>query len=207
MLNTTEFKKLRQAFRYWTLGKAEEDKNYFDILKALNIAEKYHTGQRKDGTPELIHQYSIVSYLRTIHKSLINPVDVFIVAILHDTYEDYPESEQELRDSFPDLFNHFVRVSKIRDGQKIPYEQYFGEMEKCDVCSIVKLTDRIHNISTMIGVFSEEKQNKYLEEVDTYFFPMLKTAKRLFPEQENAYENLKSMLTVQKETIKRVRED
>ena len=80
-------------------------------------------------------------------------------------------------------------------------------MEQCDVCSIVKLTDRIHNISTMIGVFSEEKQNKYLEEVDTYFFPILKTAKRLFPEQENAYENLKSMLTVQKETIKRVRED
>ena len=207
MLNTTEFKKLRLSFRYWILGKAEENKDYFRVLKALNIAEKYHNGQRKDGTPEMIHQYSIVSYLRTIHKNFINPVDVFIVAILHDTYEDYPESEDELKTTFPDLFDHFVRISKIRDGEKIAYPQYFGEMEQCDVCSIVKLTDRIHNISTMIGVFSEEKQNKYLEEVDTYFFPMLKTAKRLFPEQENAYENLKSMLTVQKETIKRVREN
>jgi len=35
---------------------------------------------------------------------------------------------------------------------------------------------------------------------------ILKHAKRLFPEQENAYENLKTMLTVQKETINKVRE-
>lgn len=206
MLNTTEFKKLRLSFRYWILGKAEENKDYFRVLKALNIAEKYHTNQRKDGSPELIHQYSIVSYLRTIHKSLINPVEVFIVAILHDTYEDYPESEQELKELFPELFILFERVSKIRNGVKIPYEQYFGEMQDCPTCSIVKLADRIHNISTMVGVFSQEKQTKYLSEVDTYFFPMLKHAKRLFPEQENAYENLKTMLTVQKETINKVRE-
>tara|TARA_B100000700_G_scaffold69353_2_gene76903 strand:- start:17561 stop:18181 length:621 start_codon:yes stop_codon:yes gene_type:complete len=206
MLNTTEYKKLRLSFRYWILGKAEENKYYFRVLKALNIAEKYHTGERKDGSPELIHQYSIVSYLRTIHKSFINPVDVFIVAILHDTYEDYPESEEELKKEFPDLFDYFVRISKVRNGEKISYQQYFGEMQECDVCSIVKLTDRIHNISTMIDVFSLEKQDKYLEEVDLYFFPMLKHAKRLFPEQENAYENLKSILTVLKETIKNIRQ-
>ncbi len=153
ILNTTEFKKLRLSFRYWILGKAEENKDYFRVLKALNIAEKYHTNQRKDGSPELIHQYSIVSYLRTIHKSLINPVEVFIVAILHDTYEDYPESEQELKEIFPELFVLFERVSKVRNGSKIPYEQYFGEMQDCPTCSIVKLADRIHNISTMVGVF------------------------------------------------------
>lgn len=164
-MNSTEHKKLKQAFRYWVLGKAEENPEYYKVLKALEFAEKYHTGKRKDGQPEFSHQISICAYLRTIHKYFIDPVSVFIVALLHDTAEDYPESIEHLRVLFPEQFHMIIRISKIRDGKKIPYETYFGEMKECHVCSIVKLADRILNISTMVGVFTIEKQNSYLQDL------------------------------------------
>lgn len=206
-MNSTEYKKLKQSFRYWVLGKAENEPKYYKVLKAMNISEKYHNGSRKDGAPEFSHQIAICAYLRTLHKYFINPTMVFIVALLHDTVEDYPESSEEVLAAFPDEYDAIVRISKVRNGTKIPYEQYFGEMKECFVCSIVKLADRIANISTMVGVFSYDKQTQYLQDLEDWFFPMLKYAKRKFPEQEPAYENLKSVLYMQKDTILKVRED
>ena len=199
--------KTRIAFRYWTLGMAEHNHEYLKVLKAIEIAEKYHTGKRKDGTPEISHQYMIVMYLKTLYKFFDDPVAVFIVALLHDTYEDYEESEKELRETFPEYFYLFVRISKIRKGKKIPYEIYFGEMKDCQVCSLVKLADRISNISTMVGVFNFDKQNSYIEDLNNWFYPMLKHARKTFPTQNSAYENMKTVLNIQKDTILTVRVD
>lgn len=206
-MTKTDHKKLLQAFRYWILGRAESNPDYFRVLKAIELAKKYHKGSRKDGAPEFSHQVTIVTYLMTLHSFFSNPVAVFIVALLHDTYEDYPESEAEIRMLFPDEWAMIYRISKVRGGKKIPYEQYFGEMQECEVCSIVKLADRIANISTMVGVFSIEKQDSYIKDLEDWFFPMLKFAKRMFPEQTAAYENMKCMLYVMKDTILKVRED
>ena len=201
-----KFKKLKVSFRYWLIGKAEENPDYYRVLDAMEVAEKYHNGKRKDGSPEFTHQIMICMYLKTLHKHFKDPVKVFIVALLHDTLEDYyEESKRELQVKFPEEYEYFVRISKVREGVKIPYEQYFGEMKNCSICSIVKLADRIANISTMIGVFSYDKQTQYLEEVNTWFLPMLKHARRMFPQQESAYENLKMLLQVQRDTILAVR--
>jgi len=204
-MKNNDLKKTRAAFRYWVLGMAEHNPEYFKVLKAMNIAEKYHKGKRKDGTPEISHQYMIVSFLKLIYKSIDDPVAVFVVALLHDTYEDYPESESELRKTFPEYFHLFVRISKVRNRTKIPYEVYFGEMQDCAVCSIVKLADRISNISTMNGVFDREKQNSYLKDLVDWFFPMLKYSKELFVTQNLAYEMMKTILCMQRDTILSVR--
>jgi (p)ppGpp synthase/HD superfamily hydrolase len=206
-MTESEYIKQKIAFRYWISGQAEFDSSYYAVLIAMDVAEKYHNGLRKDGSPEFSHQIAICSYLRTLHKYFIDPVSVFIVALLHDTYEDYPESEKELFELFPKQFDMIVRISKIRNGEKIPYSEYFSDMSDCFVVSIVKLADRIANISTMVGVFSTQKQDKYLQDLDDWFFPMLKTAKHFFPQQEPAYQNLKSMLSMQKDTILKVRID
>lgn len=203
-----KFNKLKVSFRYWLLGKADENPDYYRVLEAMEVAEKYHNGKRKDGSPEFSHQITICMYLKTLHKFFKNPVEIFIIALLHDTLEDYEkESKEELLRLFPNEFIYFERISKVRNGIKIPYEQYFGEMRECEICSIVKLADRIANMSTMIGVFSYEKQTEYLEEVNTWFLPMLKYSKRLFPFQEPAYENLKMLLQVQRDTILAVRKE
>ena len=207
-MNNTQVEKMRIATRYWLQAKAETDPNYYRVLKAIDIMERFHTGFRKDGvTPNIVHQYSIFNHLKTLHAYMVNPVATFIAAFLHDTYEDFPESDAELKREFPEEYEYIVRVSKIRNGVKIAYDQYFDEMQNCVVCSMIKAVDRIHNISTMIGVFKAEKQMKYLEEVDQWFLPMLKYARRKFPTQELAYENLKTMLLVQRDTILAVRKE
>ena len=198
-MNTTEYSKLLQSIRSQFIGMAKHDPSYMDCVKALNLAEsRIHTGMRKDGkTKEFYHQLSIVGFLITQHRNLANPRAVYIAAILHDTPEDYPEFSAMIREMFPNDFVYAQRLSKIdNDGNKIPYATYFGEMGRCPVCSVVKLVDRIHNTSTMPGVFSPEKMRKYIDEIVQYFLPMAKAARRAFPEQDAFYELAKSVLSM-----------
>lgn len=205
----TDFNKMKITFKYWITGKASSNSHYYTVLKAMELAEKYHCGKRKDGQHEFSHQLMICLYLSTLDLYFINPPLVYITALWHDLYEDYdcPQLREEMKVISEDGFNMAVRISKIRNGKKITYEQYFSEMSNCFICSIVKLADRISNISTMIGIFSFDKQTSYLKDLDDWFFPMLKLAKRTFPEQERAYENIKCILVSQQSTILATRND
>lgn len=195
MVIMPDFKKVRSAFRHYILGKAKYDKRYLEVLKMMSLCEKYHKGERKNGEPEVVHQYVICAYLMTIEDSLADPVACYLAALGHDLYEDYPESEEELREHFEKYFHLFVRLSKERNGESVPYPIYFDEISLCIVCSIVKLCDRVHNISTMVEPFTREKQLRYLKDLDDWFLPLIKKSKRLFPEQTAAYENFKFVLT------------
>jgi len=65
----------------------------------------------------------------------------------------------------------------------------------------VKGADRIHNVQTMLGVFDLAKQQEYIHETEEYILPTLKEARRRFPHQEPAYENIKHMLQSQIELL------
>lgn len=209
LVSFPDYKKIRIAFRNYILGKSQYEKGYLKVLKAMEIAEKYHRKTRKDGQAEVSHQYVICSYLMSIEATLDNPIACYIVALLHDTYEDYQyeivdgilTAEEEIKKELPEYFNMIVCISKIRNGEKIKYEQYFDEISNCPVCSIVKLADRVHNISTMVEPFSEEKQIEYLQDLLDWFLPMAKKAKRNFPSQTAAYENFKFILNTFKNLL------
>jgi hypothetical protein len=53
----------------------------------------------------------------------------------------------------------------------------------------------------MVGVFTIEKQRDYIQETQDYILPALKEARRRFPRQEPAYENIKHMLKSQIELL------
>jgi (p)ppGpp synthase/HD superfamily hydrolase len=196
-MNTVEHQKLLQVIRSQLMGMAQNDIRYNDCIRALNYAVKIHTGLRKDGvTPEFYHQLNILGFLITQHKNLMDPASTYIAAILHDTPEDYAERSAEIKTLFPFDWHYAERLSKIRNGEKIALKVYFADIAGCHVCSPVKLADRIHNISTMPGVFSAEKMRKYIDEVKVYFLPMAKTARKHFPAQNNFYELAKSMLSM-----------
>lgn len=103
---------------------------------------------------------------------------------------------------FSDIANRFGNevakivdnVSKVKEGYKVNEEKYFQNIEKCPLSVITKAADRIHNIQSMVGAFSIEKQKSYLEETEKYHLPMLKNARKLFPEYEVCFENLKQNL-------------
>ncbi len=187
------------SLRYWLQGG-----QYFKALHALEWAKRYHTGVRKDGvTPEIDHQISIAHYVRTLHTSLLHVEDTLITVLLHDVREDYGVSDQEVEREFGTRVARAVdAVTKTFRGEKRDAQTLFDRMAQDPIASVVKGADRIHNLNSMVGVFSPEKQQAYMQEAEQFFFPMLKQARRLHPQQEPVYENIKHMLRSQVALIK-----
>lgn len=194
-MNSTEYTKLLNQVRTQFIALSRTDPRYNDCLRMLEFAREVHQGVRKDGvTKEFYHQLSITGLLLTQHRNLENPHLVYQAALGHDIGEDYPEKWSDLKASFPEVYPILVTLSKIRNGQLVPYAQYFAECAACPVASVVKLIDRLHNLSTMVGVFKPEKMISYVQDVDQWFLPMCKRARRAFPAQSDFYELTKSML-------------
>jgi (p)ppGpp synthase/HD superfamily hydrolase len=184
------FQKLFIALRYYLLGA-----DYIKALKAFDFARRIHTGTRKDGkTPEFQHQVEIALYLTTL-KDVIDEERCIAAALLHDTLEDYDTVKREDIYSITDEKVADACVLLNKNGKKP--ENYFGDISNDHIASLVKGSDRVHNVNSMKGVFSVEKQKEYIGEVEQWFLPMLKNARNRFPEQTRAYFNVEHMLRSQ----------
>jgi (p)ppGpp synthase/HD superfamily hydrolase len=182
---------------------------YFDALKAMQFASTYHTGLRKGGDPEFDHQISISLYALTL-KDVMFREEVIATIMLHDIREDYHVTDAEVRALFdPGAFADRVsrgteNMTKEWRGVKKDEVALFDAMAEDPVASIGKGCDRIHNFQSMVGVFTPEKQLSYIDEGKRLFLPMLKKARRNFPKQALAYENIKHVLTTQIELIEAI---
>lgn len=56
--------------------------------------------------------------------------------------------------------------------------------------ALIKLSDRLHNSSTLY-TFTNEKMRKYLRETDMFLIPMASYCKKYYPEFTNAFGILK----------------
>jgi (p)ppGpp synthase/HD superfamily hydrolase len=195
----SNFAKREISLRYFLQG-AE----YFTALEAMEFAQRYHTGVRKDGiTPEFDHQISIAHFVRTLRHQLMYAEATISVIMLHDVREDYGVSDEEIRERFGDAVARAVdAMTKTFRGQVRPEKLVFEQIAADPLASVAKGADRIHNLNSMVGVFSKEKQLSYVAEAEEYFLPMLKTARRLHVRQEAAYENIKHMILSQINLIK-----
>ena len=195
--------KLAISLRYYLLGC-----KYFQALKAMEFAAKFHTGTRKDGkTPEFSHQMLIVQYLRTLAPGILEPEETFSSGFLHDVCEDYDVGFDEIENKFGGKVAKSVRLlTKKYRGTIVPEQYYYEQIAEDSIASVVKGGDRNHNISTMVGTFTKEKQLSYIEETEKFVLPMLKTARRNFPEQESVYENEKLLLKSQIVLIRKINE-
>lgn len=192
------------SLRYFLQG-AE----YFTALEAMEFAQRYHTGVRKDGvTPEFDHQISIAHFVRTLRHQLVQPELTLCVVMLHDVREDYGVSDEEIRKRFGDPVARAVdAMTKTFRGQVRPEQLVFEQIAADPLASVAKGADRIHNLNSMVGVFSKAKQLSYVSESEEYFLPMLKKARRLHVRQEAAYENIKFMIMSQIDLIKEIHKE
>jgi (p)ppGpp synthase/HD superfamily hydrolase len=186
-VKTPYFIKRRVALVHYLVGKG-----YHKALKAMAFAEFYHQGVRKDNTtPEFQHMLEAALHIITL-KDVLYEEDTITATLLHDVREDYNVSHQTIVQDFGSRVGDSVeRLSKVIDGVKKSTEFYFSDLANDPIGSLAKGVDRINNFQSMPGVFSIEKQKKYLLEGETYFLPMLKDAQRRFPEQFMAYQNVR----------------
>ena len=187
-----------------------DGKGFFKAADALEFVRQMEQGLRKDGkTPKFHHQLSIARLLSTLTPHLAFPEETITAAFLHDVLEDHGDvvSREMLEIRFGKTVAEAVwKLTKKCNGLTKTYEMYFAEMATCPIASLVKMADRAHNVQSMVGVFTIEKQKTYLHEVDTYFFPMCRVARRSFPRQYGAYENLKILLRCQSNLIRHMHE-
>ena len=197
----TQFAKREISLRYWLQGAG-----YYTALEAMEFAKTYHTGVRKDGiTPEFDHQVSIAQYIRTLIPGLLYPEATISTIFLHDVREDYHVSHEELVSRFGTQVADAVdTMTKEFRGVKKSSELVFEQIGANPIASIAKGADRIHNFSSMVGVFSVTKQQEYINEGEAYFLPMIKRARRLHVRQEPAYENIKLLLKSQISLIREI---
>jgi (p)ppGpp synthase/HD superfamily hydrolase len=198
---TDTYTKQLIAMRYWLLGR-----EYFLALAALEFAASFHTGQRKDGvTQEYFHQLSIGRYVKSISTSLDSPQETLATAFLHDVCEDYDIGFEEITSRFgADVSQTVQLLTKKFRGYRKPEAEYYREIAGHKIASVVKGADRIHNIQTMVDVFTYERQHDYIQETEAYILPAIKEARRRFPGQEPAYENIRLVLVSQIELLQAV---
>lgn len=185
--------KLTISLRYWLQGRG-----YFQTLEAMDWAGGYHSGFRKDGvTPEFLHQVQIAHYVRTLSNVRDMPAALTTV-MLHDLREDHGIAHEEVERRFgSDVAGAVDCLTKEFRGHRHADEKVFERIGNNAIASVVKGADRIHNMGSMVGVFKVSKQKEYVHECKRLFLPMLKTARRAFPDQEPCYENIKMMLKSQ----------
>jgi (p)ppGpp synthase/HD superfamily hydrolase len=200
MTELSKFDKLKISARYWLLGMAEHDPEYFEVIDALGMGLEHHDGRRNGGDPEFIHQLQIFHYLRTMHKHIKNPKTVYKLVFLHDALEDPNQTTkkfitpQEILEKYGEAF--LVKLKKMSKqilGQPNPDFSLDAVFDDEDT-SVAKGGDRVDNVTSMIGVFKKARLQRYLKETAEEFLPRLKRARQRFASQEAIYENIKMEL-------------
>ena len=150
----------------------EDSKKVYD---AFVFAEKAHKGiMRKDGLPYITHPLEVARILADLRMD----VDVIRAALLHDVVED---CEQYTIDDISSHFN--ATTAKLVQGvTKLDYDQFpdkqtaliatFRNLMKTMTDDfrvvLIKLSDRLHNLSTMSAVPMKSRRKKADESFDLY---------------------------------------
>lgn len=159
-----------------------EEDQLLELDHAIDFATKAHEGQkRKSGEPYIIHPLAVAATLIDWGMD----IDTVLAGVLHDTVED-TDATLEMIES---LFGHDVaflvdgvtKVSQARAGMR-NLESYLPQtkdnLSKLLIAVgqdvrviIIKLADRLHNLSTLQHM-PPDKQKKIARESLDVFAPM-----------------------------------
>ena len=162
-----------------------EQVNIDFIKKGISFAKYYHGSQmRKSGEPYYSHPI-IVAEMVSNHMFRENPI---IGALLHDTLENttltLSEIEYEFNPRIAQIVDRLTRKIDPVTGKKMSAGECLIQsfLLKDDEVTLIKMIDRLHNIST-INFMSKEKQKKIIDETlrDFYIISSLKEYNLFLP--------------------------
>lgn len=149
------------------------------LRAAFEFADQAHAGQmRKDGTPYITHPVKAAEILTSLHVD----EDTLIACLLHDVPEDTPVTLEEIEEAFG------KNVSFLVEGiTKLSKVHYRNDMESRQIESLkklfihtaqdpriilIKLADRLHNMSTIDAIPKESKRQRIAKETMEIFVPI-----------------------------------
>lgn len=198
------------------------DLNEKRVLRAYQFAETAHRGQlRKEGSPYIVHPVS-AAYLLT---KLRADEDTLIGALLHDVPEDTEYTLEDIEKVFGKKISFLVqgitKLSKVHYNHNME-ERQIESLKKLFIHSaqdiriiLIKLADRLHNMTTIHAIPKPEKRTRIAKETLEIFVPIanllgiwdLKSQledlcfKTLYPEEFIHIENLAQESSLMREDI------
>jgi guanosine-3',5'-bis(diphosphate) 3'-pyrophosphohydrolase len=159
-----------------------EEDQLLELEHAIDFATKAHAGQkRKSGEPYIIHPLAVANTLVEWGMD----IDTVLAGVLHDTVEDTDVTLKDIENLFGAdvafLVDGVTKVSQARAGMR-NLESYLPQttdnLSKLLIAVgqdvrviIIKLADRLHNLSTL-QYMPTEKQLKIARESLEVFAPM-----------------------------------
>lgn len=128
---------------------------------------KHGNQKRKQGTPYYLHPLAVAKMLKDKGFS----EDYQIAGLFHDLIEDTEVTYEEIKNISNENIVEAVKLLTKTKGYVM--SEYIGNIEKNDIAKMVKLADRIHNLSEAIFA-SKEFQKKYIKETEEWFINLAK---------------------------------
>lgn len=128
---------------------------------------KHGNQKRKQGTPYYLHPLAVAKMLKEKGFS----EDYQIAGLFHDLIEDTEVTYEEIKNISNENIVEAVKLLTKTKGYVM--SEYIGNIEKNDIAKMVKLADRIHNLSEAIFA-SKEFQKKYIKETEEWFINLAK---------------------------------
>ena len=139
-----------------------------NLEKAVEFMKQKHSGQkRKQGTPYHTHPLAVAKLLKDKGFSL----EYQIAGLFHDLLEDTDASFDEIRSLSNEEVFEAVRLVTKTDGYVM--SEYVGNIKQNEMARMVKLADRIHNLSESPNA-SKTFQAKYIKETQDWYVDLAK---------------------------------
>lgn len=139
-----------------------------DLKKCIEFTKEKHKGQkRKQGTPYYTHPIAVCNMLK--EKGFEE--DYQVAGLFHDLLEDTDCTEQEILE----LSNERVleAVKLVTKSKDYVMSEYIKNIAKNNIARMVKLADRIHNVSELKET-SQSFQIRYMKETEEWFVELAK---------------------------------
>lgn len=159
-------------------------RGYWNAIEAMEFAARFHTGTRRNGDHEFSHPVEVALQLLESDIYIELPEETIITALLHDLSEDYDIGFDTISLRFGYIVEKALRsVTKTYRGTTFSFDVKMTEAAHCPIGSLVKSSDRLHNIKTMKGAFTHEKALDYIAETENQIEPAMELSMRLHPHQ------------------------
>src|SRR5580704_3745985 len=144
------------------------------IRKAWEFCVKHHKGQmRASGEPYIIHPLEVAEVLAEMKLD----ATAIAAALLHDSVEDTPATNEEIQSDFGDQVAHIVegvtKIDKIQfanreDRQAENVRKMLLAMVSDIRVVLIKLADRLHNMRTLQHLKPDRQEAIARETLDIY---------------------------------------
>ena len=131
------------------------------------VKEKHKGQKRKQGTPYYIHPLEVSNILKEKGFS----TEYQIVGLFHDLLEDTNTTYEEIEKLTSKQIAEIVKLLTKEPGYVM--REYIDRIKNNEMARMVKLADRIHNLSET-QYASVEFQIKYIKETEKWFIDLAK---------------------------------